>query len=332
METSSAITMTSPECYTSIFAPGLLQGKTALVTGGGSGIGFEIAMALAIQGCNVVLMGRRLPFLEEAVQKLKVAIASYTKGHNIKVLAYAGDVRSVEDGEGAVDFTLTHCNRLDILVNSAAGNFLANANELKTKGFQTVMNIDTVGVFNMARAAFPALQAVKKNSSSPLGRQESERGGVIINISATLQYGATWFQIHASAAKSAIDSMTRSLGLEWGSHNIRVVGIAPGPIADTPGMTKLAPGVDTEAVKETVAEFIPIGRMGNKEDIAMMCLYLCSPAGTFITGETIVVDGGHWLYKPPMMPPDMVTEMSRQVESKSRAMGPGASSKPISKL
>lgn len=171
------------------------------------------------------------------------------------------------------------------------------------------MEIDTVGSFNMSRAAFKALKVAAE-------------GGLIINISATLHYGATWYQTHASAAKAAVDSLTRSLGLEWGSFGIRVVGIAPGPIADTPGMAKLAPADDSSAVDELVAEMIPLGRMGTKTDIALAAVFLCSSAGGFITGETLVVDGGHWLFKPQMLPRELVSDMSRRVESKSRAMTP----------
>jgi len=171
------------------------------------------------------------------------------------------------------------------------------------------MDIDTVGSFNMSRSAFPELKA-------------ATGGGVVINISATLHYGATWFQAHASAAKAAVDSLTRSLGLEWGEFGVRVVGIAPGPIAETPGMTKLAPGDDSDAIGDLVAEVIPLGRMGTKTDIALAAVFLCSSAGGFITGETLVVDGGHWLFKPQMLPRDMVAEMSRRIEGKSRAMAP----------
>jgi 2,4-dienoyl-CoA reductase [(3E)-enoyl-CoA-producing], peroxisomal len=114
----------------------------------------------------------------------------------------------------------------------AAGNFLANAHELSLKGFKTVLDIDTVGVFNMSTAAYPALAAAAAaTAAAPTS--------VIINISMTLHYGATHFQVHSSAAKAAIDSLTRSFALEWGPKRIRVLGLAPGPIADTPGMAKL---------------------------------------------------------------------------------------------
>ena len=163
-----------------------------------------------------------------------------------------------------------------------------------------------MGTFNMSHAAHSALVG----------------GGIIINISATLQYGATWYQCHASAAKSAVDSLTRSWALKWGCDNIRVVGIAPGPIADTPGATKLAPGFNSADVEELVKEGIPLQRMGQTWDIRMTAVFLCSEAARYVTGDTFVVDGGHWLYKPPMFPRELVSELSRKVEAKSRAQGP----------
>lgn len=112
----------------------------------------------------------------------------------------------------------------------------------------------------MSRACFPLLKAA--------------RDSAVINISATLHYGATWYQVHASAAKAAVDSITRTLALEWGDSGVRVNGVAPGPIAGTAGLTKLAPGAEQAVVRE-----IPIGRMGQKWDIAMACVYLASSAG-----------------------------------------------------
>lgn len=130
------------------------------------------------------------------------------------------DVRKPDDCTAAVAACARQFNGISILINCAAGNFLATAEELSVNGFKTVMDIDTVGTFMMCRAAFPHLRAAR---------------GTVINISATLHYGATWYQAHASAAKAAIDSLTRSLALEWGEFGIRVNGVAPGPIQDTAG-------------------------------------------------------------------------------------------------
>ncbi|PRW61474.1 Peroxisomal 2,4-dienoyl- reductase [Chlorella sorokiniana] len=198
--------------------------------------------------------------------------------------------------------------RLDILVNCAAGNFLSPAEQLSANGFRTVMEIDTFGTFHMCRAAFEEL---KKSGDA-----------IIINISMTLHYGATWWQSHACAAKAAVDALTRNLGLEWGHFGIRTAGVAPGPIEGTAGMTKLAPSPDAAAqVNNLINAAIPLGHMGRRWDIAMACLFLASPAAAFITGHTLVVDGGEWMCRPPLVPRELVSKVSRGVESKSRAVG-----------
>jgi peroxisomal 2,4-dienoyl-CoA reductase len=216
------------------------------------------------------------------------------------------DVRNPDKCQEAVEHAQQIYGRLDILVNGAAGNFLAQAKDLSPKGFATVMSIDAQGTFNMSHAAYPLLSL--------------SGDAIVINISATLQYGATWWQAHASAAKAAVDSLTRSLALEWGSDQIRVVGIAPGPIANTPGTTKLAPGLEAKDVSDMVTDGIPLGRMGETFEIGHAAVYLCT-AG-YVTGEVLVVDGGEWLYRPPIVPKEMVAELSRQVEAKSRAQAP----------
>ena len=127
---------------------------------------------------------------------------------------------------------------LEILVNCAAGNFLVPAEAMSVNAFRTVLEIDTIGTFSTSRAAFPFLKNV--------ALRHADRTASVVNISATLQYGATFWQAHASAAKSAIDSLTRSLAIEWGDSAIRCNGIAPGPIAGTGGLTKLSVGMGSE--------------------------------------------------------------------------------------
>jgi peroxisomal 2,4-dienoyl-CoA reductase len=241
---------------------------------------------LGLHGASVVLMGRREAVLTKAVEGLSK--------EGISARWIRGDVRSQEDAQKAVAAATQAFGKLNILVNCAAGNFLAVAEMLSPKGFRTVLDIDAVGTFTMCGACFPALKAAG--------------GGIIINISAVLHHGATWYQAHASAAKAAIDSLTRSLALEWGEFNIRVCGIAPGPTDGTPGLTKLAPGVDSESVREIVEGVIPLGRLGTKGDMALAAVFLASPAGHFITGDTLAVDGGQRLFKEKMIPREVVGE------------------------
>mmetsp|Transcript_9627 Transcript_9627/g.20836 ORF Transcript_9627/g.20836 Transcript_9627/m.20836 type:complete len:301 (+) Transcript_9627:118-1020(+) len=290
------------------FRTDALAGKVAIVTGGGSGICYEITKQLLLHGATAaIICGRRENFLQKAAANLS-SISGKT------CLYKVCDVRDPAACHAVVEYAMSQCGRVDILVNGAAGNFLAEAKSLTPKGFKTVMDIDAQGCFNMCHAVYPAMA--------------KGGGGSVINISMTLHYGATWFQAHASAAKSAIDSLTRSLALEWGCDKIRVNGIAPGPIANTPGTAKLAPGFSAEDIEEWMTERIPMGRLGTGFDIGMAAVYLASDgSGGYVTGDVLVVDGGDWLYKPPMVPKEMVAEFSRKVEAKSRALRPTMVSK-----
>ena len=284
------------------FRSEVLKDRICVVTGGGSGICFGVTLELLRSGCKgAVICGRRESFLQKACR-----ILSQKTGKT--VLYCVCDVRKPEMCEHVVNYTREKFGRLDILINGAAGNFLARADQISPKGFATVMAIDTLGTFNMCSAAYSLL----KESPS----------GIIINISATLHYGATWWQAHASAAKSAVDSLTRSLALEWGSDGIRVNGIAPGPIADTPGTTKLAPGLNESHVKNMMEEGIPLGRMGEAREIGETAVFLS--VSEYITGHTVVVDGGEWMYRKPLVPAELVAELSRKVEKTSRSQVPRA--------
>lgn len=309
------------------FKHDVLQGKVALVTGGSSGIGYEIAKQLGLHGARVGIAGRRKDVLDAACTTLREA--------GVTVMGLQGDVRSSQSCEEWVAALAKEWGRLDILINCAAGNFLATAEELTPNGFRTVMEIDAIGTFGMSRAAFPELSkaAAAAAAARPAGTSGRSPGASIVNISATLQYGATWWQAHASAAKSAVDSLTRSLAMEWGEFGVRVNGIAPGPIQGTAGMAKLAPGAEA-AMKEVVSGTIPLNNaMGRTWDIAMACVFLCSPAAGFISGDTLVVDGANWMWKPQLVTREMVSKVSRSVEGKSRAVGvAGSSNSARSKL
>lgn len=251
-----------------IFAENILQGKVAFVTGGGTGITGGVARALAECGARVCITSRKAENLEAMKNTIERAGG--------ECLAIASDVRDFAAVETAINETVKKFGALDIVVNGAAGNFLCNASELSANGFGTVLDIDAKGTFNVCRAAFEELKKSR---------------GQILNISATLHLAATPMQIHVSAAKAAVDAMTRNLAAEWGKYGIRSNGIAPGPIEDTEGMKRLLP----EPLKEKLAKRIPLGRFGRIKDIENAAVFLCSDAASYINGVTLVVDGGHWL-------------------------------------
>jgi peroxisomal 2,4-dienoyl-CoA reductase len=251
-----------------VFAENILQGKVAFVTGGGTGITGGIARAFAEHGAKLAITSRK----EENL----IAKKQFIEENGGECISLAADVRDYDAVFTAVMKTVEHYGKIDIVVNGAAGNFLCAADQLSANGFGTVVDIDTKGTFNVCRAAFEALK---------------DSQGQILNISATLHYLATPYQVHVSAAKAGVDAITRNLSVEWGRHGIRVNGIAPGPIEDTEGMKRLVP----DEIKAKIAKKIPIGRFGRIEDIENAALFLCSEAASYINGVTLVVDGGHWL-------------------------------------
>jgi peroxisomal 2,4-dienoyl-CoA reductase len=251
------------------FQSGLLKGRAALVTGGGTGICRGIALALASAGCDVAITSRKQEHLEPVVEDLQ--------GAGVRAFALAGDVRDPSAVELVVSKTVEAFDRLDILVNGAAGNFVCLAENLSPNGFGTVVDIDLKGTFNVSRAAFPHLRA--------------RGGGVVLNISATLQLLGTAGQSHASAAKAGVDALTRALAVEWGPAGIRVNGLAPGPVDGTEGVRRLT----TPASRRMILDQCPLGRLATIDEVASTAVFLCSDASSFITGVTVVVDGGLWL-------------------------------------
>jgi 2,4-dienoyl-CoA reductase [(3E)-enoyl-CoA-producing], peroxisomal len=251
-----------------IFVNDFLKDHVAFVTGGGTGITGGIARALAEAGATVALVSRKLDHLEPAAQAINE--------NGGRAFAVAADVRSPDEVERAVGATVEQFGKIDIVINGAAGNFLCKAEELSPNGFGTVVDIDLKGTFNVCRATFAQLK---------------EHRGHILNISATLHYLGTPMQLHVSAAKAGVDALTRNLAVEWGRHGIRVNGIAPGPIEDTEGMSRLVP----EPIKDRLRKNIPLGRFGRIADIERAALFLCSDAASFINGTILVVDGGQWL-------------------------------------
>lgn len=260
--------------YKYLFQKDLLRGKVAFITGGASGIGFRIAELFMRHGCSTVIASRRMEKLQQSAKELSSCTGQ-------ACLPLQMDVRKYDNVLKAVKEAVKRFGKIDILVNSAAGNFLCPASSLSANGFKTVLEIDTMGTFNSSKAMY---EECFKTS-----------GGVIINISATLYYNGKVLQTHAGAAKAAIDAMTRHLAVEWGPQNIRINSIAPGPIEGTEGMSKLGGKALSDSNKETMLSLIPLQRLGTRTEIAESAVFLASPLSSFMTGSVMVVDGGEWL-------------------------------------
>ena len=248
-----------------VFGERLLEGKVALVTGGGSGIGAGIAKLFARHGAKVGLLGRRRERLDAVGDEIRAAGGM--------ALSLPADVRDWNAVEARVNECASTLGAVDVVVNGAAGNFPIRAAALTSNGFRAVVDIDLVGTFHVSRAAFPHL---------------SKKGGAIVNITATQAFVPTMLQAHVGAAKAGIEKLTKDLALEWGPMGIRVNSVAPGPVEGTEGMARLAPGDVASQLKKQV----PLGRYASIEEIAHAVLYLVSPAGAYVTGSMLLIDGG----------------------------------------
>ncbi|KAM4025335.1 peroxisomal 2,4-dienoyl-CoA reductase [(3E)-enoyl-CoA-producing] isoform 3-T3 [Anomaloglossus baeobatrachus] len=288
--------------YTYLYSPTLLQGRVAFITGGGSGIGFRIAEIFMRHGCDTIIVSRNIQRVTEAAEKLRGATGRHC-------LPLTADVRQPQTLTDAVEEALRTFSRIDILVNSkyrpllanvatfarhslllfyffadAAGNFLCPASSLSCNAFKNVLDIDTMGTFNASKILYE--------------RYFRDHGGVILNITATLSYKGSVLQVHAGSAKAAIDAMTKHLAVEWGPCKVRVNGIAPGPIGGTEGMRRLG-GAAAESIG--MWDTIPLQRLGNKTEVAHGALFLVSPLASYVTGTTLVMDGGSWMTLPNHM-------------------------------
>lgn len=253
----------------STFVPDLLRDKTAFITGGSSGICLGIAEAFAAHGARVMLLGRKQEKLDAAVASIRATGATAD--------GISADVRNYEALEAAFAQTAAQFGPIDILICGAAGNFPAPINGMSANGFKAVVDIDLLGTYNTCRAAYPHLR---------------KPGASIISISANHAHQPYAYQAHVCAAKAGVDLLTQTIALEWGPDGIRANVITPGPIDDTEGIRRLAP---TPEARQAAINSVPLGRMGAKQDIANLALFLSSDAASLISGAIINCDGGQRL-------------------------------------
>jgi citronellol/citronellal dehydrogenase len=266
-----------PEPRSQIFAPGLLEGRVALVSGAGSGIGRETALELARLGATVIGCGRR----EEPIEETREMIAA--DGGSAE--AVPCDIRDEDAVAAMVDGVLERHGKLDVLVNNAGGQFLAPAEAISAKGFRTVTELNVQGTWNMTYAA--ATKAF-------IPQQE----GKVISVTLSPHNGMPGM-VHSGAARAAVENMMRTLSIEWSRFGIRLVAVAPGQIETETFKTKYP-----RELVDSTASTIPLGRLGQPEEVAWLITYLASPAGDFISGTTVTIDGArdNWF---GAWPPDL---------------------------
>jgi NAD(P)-dependent dehydrogenase (short-subunit alcohol dehydrogenase family) len=248
------------------FRPDLLAGRVALVTGGATGLGLEIAHVLGEHGARVAICSRKDENLRAAVGELHAA--------GIDAMHGVCDVRRYDEVEAVVTAVVDRFGALDIVVNNAAGNFPVPITGMSANAFKAVVDIDLTGTFNVSKAAHAAWLA--------------DHGGSIVNITAAIQYRGMALQAHVTAAKAGVDALTRTCAIEWGPQGVRVNVVAPGGMTGTEGMSRF------EAIGMGGGNN-PLGRVGTRREVAECVLFLASDAASYVTGATLVVDGGGWL-------------------------------------
>lgn len=251
--------------------PDLFKGKVCLVTGGSGTICRVQVEALALLGCNVVIVSKDIENSELVEREVIELTGRKDSCFAIKNV----DVRDYLEMENCIKITIKKYGKLDFLIAAAAGNFVCDFANLSANAFKSVISIDLLGSFNITKAALPYLVKSK---------------GSILFISSTFHKYGVPFQGPVGAAKSGIDALSNNLAVELGPFGVRSNCIQPGAIKDTEGFRKLSnPKYVNDIIKK-----IPLQRLGTKKDIAEATVFLFSPSANYINGEIITVDGGMW--------------------------------------
>jgi NAD(P)-dependent dehydrogenase (short-subunit alcohol dehydrogenase family) len=282
-----------------------LSGKSILITGGGSGLGLSMSKRFVELGARVFIVGRSQDRLDEAVAAISaVAPTSHTES---VVAAHACDVRDATSVTEAVADAIAQFGRIDVLVNNAAGNFLAASEDLSPNAFDAVVRTVLYGTFNM---------------TTEVGRHMIERGGgSMLNIVTTYAWTGSAFVLPSAVAKAGVLAMTRSLAVEWAAYNIRMNAIAPGPFPTEGAWQRLMP---TPQLEESARNRIPMHRFGEHGELANLAAFLVSDAAPFINGECVTIDGGEWLASGgefndfTQLPRDQVKSVLRSMRSEKK--------------
>jgi citronellol/citronellal dehydrogenase len=271
-----------------IFAPGLLDGQVVVVTGGGTGLGRATAVELAACGARVVIAGRRLEPLQET--------ASLCEGDRCE--AVVCDIRQEAQVEELVGGVLERHGRIDTLVNNAGGQYMSPAEDITAKGFDTVVQLNLGGTWLMTHA-------VATRAMIPAG------GGKVVNVTLSPHHGLPGMT-HSSAARAAVENMTRVLSIEWARFQIKLTAIAAGHF-ETDALQKYP-----KPVQEGVARTVPLGRLGRPEEHAWLVAFLASPAGDYYSGCVITLDGARDNWFGPWPPPGLTDASGKPLAEERR--------------
>jgi len=281
--------MSSRDRASLVFAPGLLDGQVALVTGGGTGLGKATALELARCGATVAIAGRRADVLEQAASEIgQIGEADWIPG----------DVREPDDAARLVRAVLERLGRLDVLVNNAGGQYFTPAEMIATKGWRAVWRLNVDGMLNMSETAYEL-------ALRPAG------AGAIVNVTLSPHHGMPGMA-HSGAARASVEALTRELAARWHESGVSVTAVAAGHFATE--VTKKYP----QTVREGAARSVPLQRLGAVEEHAWLVTLLASPLGRAFNGSTVTLDGardnwaGAW-------PPAGLTDASGEVPMEERS-------------
>ncbi len=272
--------------HSQVFREGLLEGRVCAVSGAGTGFGRASALELARLGATVVGCGRR----EEPLAETAALAAGLAGSFEHEAL----DIREEEPVARFFDRLLERHGRLDVLLNNAGGQFLAPAETITPKGFRTVIDLNVNGTWLMTHAA----------ATKAMIPQEA---GKVISVTLSPHNGMPGM-VHSGAARAAVENMMRTLAIEWSRFGIKTCALAAGQFATETFLEKYP-----RAVLDHVARSIPLGRTGRAEEIAWMVAYLASPAGDFVSGTTITIDGARDDWLGPWPPPSLATDTGAPV-------------------
>ena len=250
-----------------------LNGKTIIVTGGGSGLGKSMSEYLLTLGANIIITSRRKDLLKKVADEMM-------KEFGGKVLPISCDVRDPDLVSKVIDESYSKFKRVDCLLNNAAGNFISPTERLSTRAFDAVIDIVLKGTVNF---------------SLLLGKKwiKQKESGNILNIVTTYAWTGSGYVVPSACAKAGVLSLTRSLAVEWAKYNIRSNAIAPGPFPTKGAWEILLPGDLKD--KFDPSKKVPLKRVGEHHELANLAAYLVSDFSSYINGEVITIDGGEWL-------------------------------------